>query len=109
MKGKAKYPTNLKPIVGGAAIAVLEVGGYIFGTLGSTDLSGFTHYYTASDVKVELGTPCKAWAANLILTDEAEIIVPPVDPPTNPTIYHWRKSTDGGKTFDEGIYLEVIE
>jgi hypothetical protein len=114
MKGIAKYETNLKPTAGGAAIAVLPKGGYIYGTLGATDLTGFSYYYTSNGVKVELGTTCKAWSANLILTDEAEPTAPPVDPPIDPpvaigAIYHWRKSVDGGKTFDDGIYLEVIE
>jgi hypothetical protein len=35
--------------------------------------------------------------------------VEPVDPPAPAgTIYHWRKSIDGGRTFDAGIYLQVI-
>lgn len=83
MKGIAKHETNIKPMAGGAAIAVLPVGGYIYGDVGTTDMINFSRYYTSNGARVELGQPCKAWKANLTLTEEAEPAITP-DPTPDP-------------------------
>ena len=90
MKAKAKDGTanNIKPMSGGGAIATLTGGQYVFGDLSSqaTDIINFSHYYTASGVKIELGKPCKVYiGTNLTLTNETETTEPP-DPPTNDAI-----------------------
>jgi len=87
MKAKAKDLTvsNIKPMAGGAAIATLTAGQYVFGDLSSqgTDIINFSHYYTADGVKVELGKPCKVFiSTNLIVTNENET-TPPPDPDTS--------------------------
>jgi hypothetical protein len=78
LKGTAKALTNIKPMDGGATLAVMGVGDYAYGDKGTTDLTGFTHYYRAG-LKIELGKPCKAYLGNLTLTNEPEVII--VDPP----------------------------
>lgn len=80
-KGIANSSTNIKPMAGGAAIAVLQPGEYVYGEKGTTDITGFTHYYRANKTLVPLNTPCKATLANLILSNEVEPGIPPIDPP----------------------------
>lgn len=83
MKGVAKIITNIKPMAGGVAIAQLQAGDYVFGdyVFGNTDVVNFSHYYKASGAKIELGKLCKAYAANLVITNELEpAVTPPPDP-----------------------------
>jgi len=81
MKGIAKAITNIKPMAGGNAIAQLQVGGWVFGEKGTTDLMNFEHYYKPTGARVELGKPCKATLSNLILTNQVEDPPPPPPPP----------------------------
>jgi hypothetical protein len=82
-KGTARAITNIKPMAGGAAIAQLQIGDYVFGEQGPTDLINFTHFYRAGGERVELlvggvSALCKAFiGTNLTLSDEPEA-VPPV-------------------------------
>jgi hypothetical protein len=86
-KGTAKLITNIKPLAGGVAIAQLQIGDYAFGTAGATDLTGFSHFYRKSGLKIELNTPCKSTLSGLIITNEQEPPVnpPPVEPPVTET------------------------
>ncbi len=89
MKGTAKAVTNVKPMDGGTALDTMLIGDYAFGTVGTTDLMGFDHFYRKNGAVVQLGKPCKAYKDNLIITNEAETNPPPVDPPpTNPPASH---------------------
>ena len=100
MKAKAKDLTinNIKPMAGGGAIATLSGGQYVFGDLSSqaTDIINFSHFYTASGVKIELGKPCKVYiGTNLILTNETETTTPPdPDPDPAPTFPEYFILTD---------------
>ncbi len=89
-KGTARAITNIKPMDGGTTIAQLMIGDYVYGTVGATDIMGFSHYYRAG-TKIPLGKPCKAYigsgATAMNITSEAEPnLPPPVIPPvvTNP-------------------------
>lgn len=83
VKATARIETNIKPMTGGGPIAVLPVGGYVFGDEGSTDITGFTRWYTPTGKMELLGVPCKAWKANLTITNEVE---PPItEPPVSET------------------------
>ncbi len=86
MKGVANLVTNVKPTAGGAAIDVLQPGEVVYGDQGSTDLINITRIYKAdgATVRKELSTLCKAWLANLTLSNVAEPITPPVTPPVTP-------------------------
>lgn len=102
MKATAKEGTisNIKPMAGGGAIATLTGGQYVFGDLSSqgTDIINFSHYYTATGVKVELGKPCKVYiGTNLIITNETEPTTPPdpnPDPDPTPTFPEYFILTD---------------
>jgi hypothetical protein len=83
-KGTARAKTNLKPTAGGVAIAELPVDGWVYGTKGATDLTGFDHYYLANGTRVKLSAMCKATLGNLILSNEEEPINPPPDPEPDP-------------------------
>lgn len=83
-KGTAKAITNLKPLDGGAAIAQLPIGGWVYGDKGTTDLTGFTHYYLANGTRKELiknglPCPCKATLSNLTLV--FDVVEPGIEPP----------------------------
>lgn len=87
-KGIAKpgSESNIKPMAGGAEIAKLLGGQYVYGTLSAakTDLMNFSHYYRADGTRVVLGKPCKVTTANLLpLIDEADPFLP-TDPPVDP-------------------------
>lgn len=91
MKAKAKEgtSTNIKPMAGGGAIATLTGGQYVFGDLSSqaTDIINFSHYYTATGVRIELGKPCKVYiGSNLIVTNETESTTPTDPESTNDAI-----------------------
>jgi hypothetical protein len=91
MKARAKDLTvsNIKPMSGGAAITTLTAGQYVFGDLSTqgTDIINFSHFYTASGVRIELGKPCKVYiGTNLILTNETEPTTPPDPEPSNGAI-----------------------
>jgi hypothetical protein len=82
MKGTAHTITNVKPMAGGVTNYQLQVGDYVYGAVGTTDLMGFTHLYRKNGTIQELGTPHKAWSGGLTLTNETEPATPPpVDPP----------------------------
>jgi hypothetical protein len=89
-KGTARVSTNLKPMAGGVAIAQLPVGGWVYGTKGATDLTGFDHFYKANGERVELvkngvSVMCKAYiGTNLTLKEEEEPTNPPPDPEPDP-------------------------
>ncbi len=110
MKGQAnKVNKNIKPMAGGNAIAQLQVGGWVFGTKGPTDLTDFNHYYKPDGTKVELGKPCKVTHSDMILTNEEEWtdpVDPPVDPPTPPVgnLMQQRYSNDNGRTWSDWTY-----
>lgn len=89
-KGIARIVTNIKPMVSGQtpAVAQLQIGQYVYGTLvglpTTGDLTSFSHFYKADGTKVELGCLCKAYAGNLIQSNEAEPGVTPPPPPPPP-------------------------
>lgn len=78
-KGTAKAITNIKPMDGGTTIAQLMINDYVYGTVGPTDLTGFSHYYRAG-TKIPLGKPCKAYlgsgATAMAITNEARAYHP---------------------------------
>lgn len=79
-------PTNVKPMAGGAEIARMSPGDYVFGDLSTTgsDIIGFSHFYRAGGEKFLLGVPCKVTVANMIKTNETEPGGGP-DPDPDPT------------------------
>jgi hypothetical protein len=111
-KGTAKYATHLKPMAGGATLRLLYIGDYVYGNLGTTDITGFTHFYQADGTIVELEVLCKATLDNLTVTLEEEPSQPPEpeQPPVdNSIIMHQRFSYDGGQNFDAGKYYKELE
>jgi len=76
MKGVQKEGTssNLKPVDGVGPIKTLLAGEWVYGNLSATgsDIIGFTHYYNADGVKIELDEPYKVSVTNLIKSNEVE-------------------------------------
>lgn len=80
-KGISKAITNVKPMAGGVTLYQMMAGDYAYGDKGATDLMNFTHFYRKNGDVVQLGAPHKAYLGGLILTEEVEGNVPPVEPP----------------------------
>jgi len=72
-------PTNVKPMDGQGIVETMYNGDYAFGTVGTTDLMGFDHFYRKRGALVNLGKPYKAHIGNMSLSNVSE--TPPVEPP----------------------------
>lgn len=110
MKATAIRQTNIKVMVGSAGtIAVLPVGGYVYGDKTLTDIINFDHYYMPDGVRHELGQLCKAYhlGGNLKLTVESE----PAEQPSGGYDYieMTRRSFDGGLSWGAWSYKGIKE
>jgi lysozyme len=86
MKAKYTQVTNIKVMSGTGSKPQLQVGDYLFGTVGTTDMLNFDHYYLANNTRVELGQMCKATlSTHPVVTNETEPTTP-TDPPVTSSV-----------------------
>jgi hypothetical protein len=102
VKGTARLKTNLKLMAGGSTpFDYLYIGDSCYGTEIATDIINITIVERVTGVITILAQPCKAYKANLIVTQNATPPgnPPPVEPPAEKERMIVQYSTDGGVTW----------